>query len=395
MEAPGGPGAPPMWGPGRKLAFGAAPGPKSKVWFTLADGSLSEVLYPTLERIVLHELRFFASARGAPPVDDASDGQHKITWLAPGVPAFTVESTHHEYRLTKDFVTDPDENALVIAGTFTPELPDVRLYMQASAHWTPGTEGNFSEVLDTHPPALVMRQQDVWVCIVGPFSRATTGYFRSSDVHVELHDTDGQMTDLYDRAGPGNVTVGAELGVRSGSFQLALGFAHSRADAEEVARLALQKGAGSLRTEFARRWRAQPDLPAGLAKVSGDDGALARASLTILRCLEDKFQAPAVPPASRWRLDAELGGARPAALDLDRARPGGAGDPPCVAPRGGRMPRPRPLSRDGACRGPISHPRGSADTAGSLGGPRRALAFNPGGVHRGSDRVGRVRGRRG
>ena len=291
-----------MWGPGRKLAFGAAPGPRSKVWFTLADGSLSEVLYPTLERIVLHELRFFASARGAPPVDDASDGQHKITWLAPGVPAFTVESAHHEYRLTKDFVTDPDENALVIAGTFTPELPDVRLYMQASAHWTPGTEGNFSEVLDTHPPALVMRQQDVWVCIVGPFSRATTGYFRSSDVHVELHDTDGQMTNLYDRAGPGNVTVGAELGVRSGSFQLALGFAHSRADAEEVARLALQKGAGSLRTEFARRWRAQPDLPAGLAKVSGDDGALARASLTILRCLEDKSYAGAfiASPAAPW-----------------------------------------------------------------------------------------------
>ena len=302
MEAPGGPGAPPMWGPGRKLAFGAAPGPRSKVWFTLADGSLSEVLYPTLERVVLHELRFFASARGAPPVDDASDGQHKVTWLAPGVPAFTVESAHHEYRLSKDFVTDPDENALVIAGTFTPELPDVRLYMQASAHWTPGTEGNFSEVLDTHPPALVMRQQDVWICIVGPFSRATTGYFRSSDVHVELHDTDGQMTNLYDRAGPGNVTVGAELGVRSGSFQLALGFAHSRADAEEVARLALQKGAGSLRNEFARRWRAQPDLPAGLAKVSGDDGALARASLTILRCLEDKSYAGAfiASPAAPW-----------------------------------------------------------------------------------------------
>ena len=52
-----------MWGPGRKLAFGAAPGPKSKVWFTLADGSLSEVLYPTLERIVLHEVLRVRSRR--------------------------------------------------------------------------------------------------------------------------------------------------------------------------------------------------------------------------------------------------------------------------------------------------------------------------------------------
>jgi glucoamylase len=147
-----------------------------------------------------------------------------------------------------------------------------------------------------------MRQQDVWVCIVGPFSRATTGYFRSSDVHVELHDTDGQITNLYDRAGPGNVTVGAELGVRSGSFQVAIGFAHSRADAEEVARSALQKGAGIIRNEFARRWRAQSDLPQALAKVSGDDGALARASLTVLRCLEDKSYAGAfiASPAAPW-----------------------------------------------------------------------------------------------
>src|SRR5205814_453247 len=229
--------------------------------------------FPTLDHVALHELRFFASAPGAPPVDDTSDGQHSITWLSPGVPAFTVESTHHEYRLTKEFVSDSEENAMIISGTFTPELPDVRLFMQASAHWSPGTEGNYGEVLDTHPPALLMREQDVWICIVGPFSRATTGYYRSSDIHVELHDADGFITQTYDRAGPGNVAVGAELGVRSGAFQLAIGFAHSRADAEEVARQVLQKGAGALKTSFARAWHATPDLPSALAKVSGDDGS--------------------------------------------------------------------------------------------------------------------------
>src|SRR6266705_2182667 len=204
MEAPGGPGAPPMWGPGRKMAFGAAPGPRSKLWYTLADGTLSEVFFPTLDR---------------------------VTWLAPGIPAFTVDSTHHEYRLTKEFFSDPDENALLIAATFTPELPDVRLYMQASAHWQPGSEGNFGQVLDTHPPALLLRQQDVWICIVGPFAKATVGYYRSSDLEIDLHDGDGSLTHTYERAGPGNVAVGAEIGIRAGSFQIAIGFAHTRADA--------------------------------------------------------------------------------------------------------------------------------------------------------------------
>ena len=302
MEAPGGPGAPPMWGPGRKMAFGTAPGSRSKVWYTLADGTLSEVFFPFLDRVTLHELRFFASAGGAPPVDDSSDGEHNISWIASGIPAFRVETTHHEYRLTKEFFSDPEENAVLLAATFTPELPDLRLYMQASAHWQPGTEGNYAHVIDTHPPALLMQQQDNWICIVGPFSRATTGYFRSSDVHIDLSDADGNFTYRYDSAGPGNVSVGAEIGVRAGAFQLAIGFAHSRADAEEIARTALQKGAGAVRQSFERAWRTQVEIPQALAKVSGDDGMLARASFAILHCLEDKSHAGAfvAAPAAPW-----------------------------------------------------------------------------------------------
>jgi glucoamylase len=291
-----------MWGPGRKMAFGAAPGPRSKLWYTLADGALSEVFFPFIDRVALHELRFFTSAGGAPPVDDSGDGQHRITWASPGVPAFIVDSTHHEYRLTKEFFSDPEENALLIAATFTPELPDVRLYMQASAHWQPGTEGNFANVLDTNPPALLLRQQDVWICIVGPFSRGTVGYYRTSDLQIDLNDGDGYLTTSYDRAGPGNVAVGAEIGIRAGAFQIAIGFAHSRADAEEVAREALQKGAGNVRQAFERAWRALPDMPQALSKVSGDEGMLARASLTVLRCLEDKSHAGAfiAAPSSPW-----------------------------------------------------------------------------------------------
>jgi glucoamylase len=291
-----------MWGPGRKVAFGAAPGSKSKVWYTLADGTLSEVFFPFLDRIALHELRFFVAAGGAPPVDDAADAQHSVSWISPGVPAFRVDSTHHEYRLTKEIFSDPEENAILLAATFTPELPDVRLYLQASAHWQPGTEGNFASIIDTHPPALLMRQQEVWICIVGPFSRATAGYFRSSDVQIDLNDGDGRLTYLYDRAGPGNVAVGAEVGVRAGSFQLAIGFAHTRADAEEVARNALQKGAGNVRQAFERAWHSQPEIPQSFAKVSGDEGMLARASFAVLHCLEDKSHAGAfiAAPAAPW-----------------------------------------------------------------------------------------------
>ncbi len=284
------------------MAFGTAPTRTSKLWYTLADGALSEVFFPYLERPVLHELRFFASAGGAPPVDDSRDGQHSISWLSPGVPAFTVDTTHHEYRLTKEFFSDPQENALLIAANFSPELPDVRLYIQASAHWQPGTEGNFGSVIDTHPPALLVQQQDVWICIVGPFARCTVGYYRSSDLQIDLHDGDGYLTSPYDSAGPGNVAVGAEIGIRAGAFQIAIGFAHSRADAEEIARQTLQKGAGTVRQEFETSWRPHLDMPPALAKVSGDEGMLARASMSVLRSLEDKSYAGAfvASPSAPW-----------------------------------------------------------------------------------------------
>jgi glucoamylase len=83
---------------------------------------------------------------------------------------------------------------------------------------------------------------------------------------------------------------------------MAIGFAHSRADAEEVARTALQKGAGTVRQAFERAWRAQPEIPPALGKVSGDDGALARASFAFLHCLEDKSHAGAfiASPAAPW-----------------------------------------------------------------------------------------------
>ena len=284
------------------MAFGTAPTPRSKVWYSIAEGALSEVFFPQLDRIALHELRFFVSAGGAPPVDDSADGSHTISWLGPGIPAFRVETTHHEYRLTKDFFGDPEENSMLIAGTFTPELPDLRLYLQAVGHWQPGTEGNFGTVIDTHPPALLIQQQDVWICIVGPFARATAGYYRSSDIHIDLSDADGRLTYMYERAGPGNVSVGGELGVRAGAFQLAIGFAHSRADAEEVARNSLQKGAGTVRQAFEQAWRAQPEMARSLAKVSGDDGQLARASFAYLHCLEDKSYAGAfiAAPCAPW-----------------------------------------------------------------------------------------------
>ena len=288
MEAPGGPGSPPSWGPGRKQAFGSAPGISSKVWFTLANGNLSEVFYPSLDRPALHELRFLVAAPGIPPVDDAAEAEHSVRWLKAGVPAVEVHSSHAEYHLSKEFVVDTELQALLIAGDFNPELPDLRLYLIATPHLNRYGLGNDALITAGAPPALITRQGDVHIAVCGPFDRASAGFRDSSDIFVDLHDNEGEMTATYTTAGPGNVAVGAQLALHAGAFQVAVGFAHSRPDAEEAAREMLRRGAANTRAELEEAWRKQYDLPARIRQVSGDDGALAAASLAVLKCLEDK-----------------------------------------------------------------------------------------------------------
>ncbi len=297
MRAPGGPGAAPGWGPGRKQAFGAAPGPRSRVWFTIARGNLSDVFYPAIDRPVLQGLRFLAAAPGMPPYDDAAESMHEIRWLEPGIPCFTIESSHAEYRLTTELVADPEGDALVLSGLFRPELPDVRLYLQAVPHGV--VDG---QVLDREPPVLAARQGKVWTVLVGPFGRCSAGYLNSSDLFVDLHDSDGEMTVEYGVATRGHVGLGAELDVPGGAFQLALGFGATLAAADDAAHGALVRGATALREAFARAWRAQPGPDRNLLKVAGDGGDLALASIAVLRCLEDKQRRGAfvAAPAAPW-----------------------------------------------------------------------------------------------
>jgi glucoamylase len=283
MRAPGGPGAAIGWGPGRKQAFGTAPGRQSRVWFTIAQGSLSEVFYPAIDSPALLGLRFLVAAPGSPPVDDAAEAEHQVHWLEPGVPCFRVESRHLEYTLTTTFATDPESDVVLISGDFRPEMPDVRLFLQASPH---GAADGL--VLPRDPPVLAARHEVGWLALVGPFSRCSAGYLNSSDLVVDLHDNDGSMTVEYDSAPGGSVAMGAQLGFASGAFHVALGFGGTQEEAETAARGALTTGAARVRQRFVDAWKKLPGPAVNVLKVAGDGGDLARCSLTVLRCLEDK-----------------------------------------------------------------------------------------------------------
>jgi glucoamylase len=61
--APGGPGATSYMDVARKDCFGTARNTTSKVWFTVADGVLSDAYYPTIESSNVKTLQYIVTNR--------------------------------------------------------------------------------------------------------------------------------------------------------------------------------------------------------------------------------------------------------------------------------------------------------------------------------------------
>lgn len=288
MRAPGGPGTPPRIDFSRPSLAGSVPQPESRVWFQVALGNLGQVCSPSVDHAVLHSLRFLVAGRGAPPIDDALEASHRVDWTTPGIPAANVVSAHAEYRLTKVIFADPASSAIVITGSFTPNLPDLRLYFEALPNCAADPDRVVARVFEGATPVPTVRSRGVWMAVAGPIARASVGFLNWSNLAVDLHDNDGVMLWDYDEASGGHVALGGELALAAGPFQLALGFGASEAEAEEVAHDALGRGASSVYDTYRRIWQAHGTVPQILSNVTGDGGKVLACSVAVLRTLEDR-----------------------------------------------------------------------------------------------------------
>jgi len=115
--APGRPGADAHWMTAAKDAVGTSTSLDSKVWFTLADGVMSEVFYPSVDCANLQALQFVIVgpvAEGA--VSESRDMEHRIEVLDPHALSFRQINTtfNHSYTITKTYTVDPERNTILI-----------------------------------------------------------------------------------------------------------------------------------------------------------------------------------------------------------------------------------------------------------------------------------------
>src|SRR2546429_2595218 len=127
----------------RKDCLGTARNTTSKVWFTVANGVLSDVYYPTADNTNVETLQLVVT-----------DG-HTFTDLQARDMTYTVEAPDSRsldcrvvstaksgrYRITTDYLTDPARNTVLMRIKFHPQEDDNRTY-HLYLRYDPSINGN-------------------------------------------------------------------------------------------------------------------------------------------------------------------------------------------------------------------------------------------------------------
>src|SRR5919109_1144015 len=119
--APGAPGSDAHWPSAAKNGFGTADTIASKVWFTLADGVLTEVYYPTLDVPNVQTLQLVVVSGDRRIIEtEEKDTTHEVQLLDPQALTFRQmnKSQRGDYVITKTYIADPKRPTILIHVTF-------------------------------------------------------------------------------------------------------------------------------------------------------------------------------------------------------------------------------------------------------------------------------------
>ena len=326
MVAPGAPGSESYFDLARKDCVGTAMNTTSKVWFTVADGVLSDTYWPTIDATNVNTLQFLVT-----------DG-HSFTDLQTRDMTYTVEpdptgmgctivssDSAHGYRITTTYLADPARDAVLMHVRFEGPAGDqlyVRLDPLAGGTGGGGSEnagGNTAAVVSFNGQSVpvvantntttdaVNRSYAVPTYMAlessSGLSEASVGYAGTASDGLEMLDGDRYLTP-YTSAPDGHVTLTAYVPTEgSRTVDLALGFGTTQAQALSVAAASVAQPFAPVYDRYEQQWK---QYDATLRKPSALLGAAAiheyYESVNVVRASVDKTFPGAIAAglASPW-----------------------------------------------------------------------------------------------
>ena len=283
----------PTWAPGAKDAVGTALG-TSRLWFTVAQGIVTEVYHPRPDIPQLKDLGFIVADDAGFWVEVRRLGNYTVNWCDEVIPAITVTHRHARFALTLRICADPERDSLLVDFELAGDA-SLRLYVLAAPRIGEDALHNHAWTGDWAGRTVLWAEQGPFGLAVAAVDRAgapallmrSVGCVGESDGWQDFA-RHGHMQSHYADAGPGEVALTAEL-ARAGT--LALGLSSSR---ESAATLAFQ----SLACGFATAWSAYGDgwrvwlrtlrWPAAHTPALSEQAQLlARRSAVVIKCHED------------------------------------------------------------------------------------------------------------
>src|SRR5712691_2523948 len=143
--APGGPGTLSHFDLSRKDCLGTARNTTSKVWFTIANGVLSDVYYPTADNTNVETLQYIVTDGSTFTDLQTRDTTYSVKLLSNTSQALDCEVTttakSGKYSIITDYLTDTNRNTLVMKVTFIPLVGDLSNY-KLYVRYDPSINGN-------------------------------------------------------------------------------------------------------------------------------------------------------------------------------------------------------------------------------------------------------------
>jgi glucoamylase len=261
-DAPGTPGVAAMWTSGDKVGLGTSATTASTVWYTLGDGTATDVFYPTADRSQVQDLQFVVSDGVAYTSVERDDTDHQVVLVDDHSLEYRQIDTAKDgsYRITKTYITDPDRSTVLVSSRFEQLLGVTPLQLYVLFNPSIGGDGNHNT--GSVSGSILLASGGGFASALSsslPFSRVSNGYSgTASDGYTQLRAAH-TLTDLYDTASTsGNIVQTAEVPVgRDTSFTLALGFGTSTAGALSAAAASSSAGFANREALFNGGWHAR------------------------------------------------------------------------------------------------------------------------------------------
>ncbi|HLA95137.1 MAG TPA: glycoside hydrolase family 15 protein, partial [Pyrinomonadaceae bacterium] len=291
--APGGPGKDAYWSTAGKQAIGTSASLESKVWFTLAQGVMTEVYYPDVTVANVQVLQFVVVNPKTKKVEtERDDAVHQIKPLRTDSLSFQQINTAKsgEWKITKTYTTDPEQDSVLIDVRFEPKNKDLNLYVYYDpSHGNTGMHDSATSRPFNPPSSDGFAAADLsaksasFIRFSSGLTEQTSGYHGVSDGFDQLTEY-GKISRRHEQAIDGNVVLMARI-TNPLRFQVIISFAESIPKAAVKASQSYNKG---FEPSFAKYEKGWADYIQTIPKVDPKYQAQFNMAAMVLKAQEDK-----------------------------------------------------------------------------------------------------------